>query len=130
MSKALPLASFKLQLAEGRARILPMLDACGRPFSGPGVDLVGDEAAAAFVLAAPILAWLQAREPVRVRSLSFDVGRRRLLVTVEAQPRPRVVRIDPAVDASACSELLSLAAPLLRHLGAMALTKLASRAQA
>jgi len=130
VSEALPLASFKLQLAEGRARILPMLDASGQPFTGPGVDLTGDEAAAAFVLAAPILAWLQAREPVRVRSLSLDVGRRRLLVTVEAQPRPRVVRIDPAVDAGASSELLSLAAPLLRHLGEMALAKLASRAQA
>ena len=127
MTEPLPLASFKLQIAERRARIVPTLDASGGPFAGPGVDLVGDEAAAAFVLAAPILAWLEAREPVRVRSLSLDVVRRRLLVTVEAQPRPRVVKIDPGVDPGASAELLALAAPLIRRLGEIAAVKLAAR---
>ena len=100
--RALPVASFKLQLAERRVRIVPARDASGCAFAGPGVDLVGEEAAATFALARPLLAWLEAREPVRVRSLSLDVGRRRLLVTVEAEPRrPRVVKIDPGVDAGA-----------------------------
>jgi hypothetical protein len=134
---ALPIASFKLQLAERRARIVPAQDSSGCPFAGPGVDLVGEEAAATFVLAAPMLAWLTAREPVRVRSLSFDVARRRLLVTVDApaegpprapEARPRVVRIDPAVDGSASDELLALARPLLEHLGAVAAVKVAARA--
>jgi len=124
----LPIASFKLQLAERRARIVPARDASGCPFAGPGVDLVGDEAAAVFPLAAPVLAWLEAREPVRVRSLSLDVERARLLVTVEAEPRPRVVKIDAGVDAGASAEIVALAGPLLRRLGEVAREKLAARA--
>jgi len=53
VTDALPLASFKLQFAERRARIVPTSDASGCPFAGPGVDLIGDEAAAAFALAVP-----------------------------------------------------------------------------
>jgi hypothetical protein len=126
----LPIASFKLQIAEGRVRVVPALDASGCPFAGPGVDLVGEEAARAFALAAPLLAWLEAREPVRVRSLSLDVGRRRLLVTVEAGrgERPRVVKIDPRVDAGTSDQIVSLATPLLRRLGEIAAAKLAARA--
>jgi hypothetical protein len=124
---SLPVASFKLQLAERRVRILPERDASGRAFAGPGVDLVGDDTAEAFALAAPLLAWLEAREPVRVRSLSLDVRRGRLLATVEASPRPRVVKIDPGLDAGASAELVALAAPLIRRLGEIAAIKLASR---
>jgi hypothetical protein len=124
----LPIASFKLHFAERRARVVPSRDASGCPFAGPGVDLVGDETAPAFALAAPVLAWLAAREPVRVRSLSLDVERRRLLVTVEAEPRPRVVKIDPGVDAGASAEIVALAGPLLRRLGEVAGEKLAARA--
>jgi len=129
VTDALPLASFKLQIAEGRARIVPALDASGCPFAGPGVDLIGEEAAATFALAAPILAWLEAREPVRVRSLSLDIGRRRLLVTVEAGrgERPRVVKIDPRVDAGTSDQIVALAAPLIRRLGEIAAEKLAAR---
>jgi hypothetical protein len=131
----LPIASFKLQLAERRARVVPARDAAGCVFGGPGVDLLGDEADAAFALARPMLAWLEAREPVRVRSLSFDVGRRRLLVTLEhaiasgleEAPRPRVVKIDPGVDAGACDDLLRLAGPLVEFLGRTAARKLALR---
>jgi hypothetical protein len=126
----LPIASFKLQLAERRARILPARDASNRAFAGPGVDLVGDDTAEVFALARPLLAWLEAREPVRVRSLSLDVDRRRLLVTVEAEPRPRVVRIDPGVDSSAITELLTLATPLLQRLGEIAAAKIALRGSA
>jgi len=126
----LPIASFKLQLAERRARIVPAVDASGCPFAGPGVDLVGEEAAEAFALAAPVLAWLEAREPVRVRSLSLDIRRRRLLVTVEAGrgERPRVVKVDPGVDAASSDQIVALAAPLLRRLGEIAAVKLAARA--
>ncbi|HEY8087920.1 MAG TPA: hypothetical protein VIF09_08745 [Polyangiaceae bacterium] len=123
----LPVASFKLQLAERRVRIVPSKDLSGCAFAGPGVDLVDAEAVAVFADAAPLLRWLEAREPVRVRSLSFDVARRRLLVTVEDVPRPRVVKIDPGVDAGAADELLGLAGPLLRRLGEIAAGKLVSR---
>lgn len=93
---------------------------------------MGAEAVAAFVLAAPVLAWLEAREPVRVRSLSLDVARGRLLVTLEPEPgagatRPRVLKIDPGVDAGAATELLVLAGPLLHRLGELAALKLAAR---
>ncbi len=128
----LPIASFKLHFVERRVRALPATDASGCVFAGPGVDLVGDEADTVLALARPLLAWLEAREPVRVRSLSFDVGRRRLLVTVEPVPggadgRPRVVKVDPRVDASASDELLGLAGPVLRHLGEVVAGKLAAR---
>jgi hypothetical protein len=129
VAEPLPVASFKLQIAEGRARVLPARDASGCPFAGPGVDLVGADAREAFALAAPVLAWLEAREPVRVRSLSLDVARGRLLVTLEAEGggRPRVVKIDPGIDAGSSAEIVALAAPLLRRLGELAAAKIASR---
>ena len=94
-SAPLPVASFKLSFVETRARIVPAADAAGRAFTGPGVDVVGPAARELLDAARPILAWLEAREPLRVRSLSFDLARARLLVTVEAAPRPRVIRIEP-----------------------------------
>jgi hypothetical protein len=128
VTEPLPVASFKLQLAEGRVRIVPARDASGCAFVGPGVDLVGDDAREAFALAAPVLAWLEAREPVRVRSLSLDVARGRLLVTLEADgDRPRVVKIDPRIDAGSSAEIVALAAPLLRRLGEIAAAKIALR---
>ncbi len=134
VTEPLPIASFKLQFAERRVRIVPAADASGCPFTGPGVDLVLHEAEAVLALARPLLAWLEAREPVRVRSLSLDVRRRRLLVTLEVGPgaegRPRVLKIDPGVDAgsrSSSDELVGLAGPLLRHLGEVAVSKLAAR---
>jgi hypothetical protein len=127
VSESLPITSFKLNFVAGRVRIVPARDLSGCPFAGPGVDLVGAEAAAAIGVAAPIVAWLQQREPILVRTLSLDVPRGRLLVTIERQPRPRVVRIDPSLDASASAEILERAAPLLRHLGGVAWDKLAAR---
>jgi hypothetical protein len=124
---ALPIASFKLNFAERRARVVPARDASGCAFAGPGVDVVGAEADELLALAAPLLRWLEAREPVRVRSLSLDIGRRRLLVTVEAVPKPRVVKIDPRVDAAASDELLLLAGPLIVRLGEVVSVKLAAR---
>ena len=129
VSEPLPITSFKLNLAVGRVRVVPARDLSDCPFAGPGVDLVGAEAATAIGFAAPIVAWLQQREPIVIRTLSLDVTRRRLLVTVEARPRPRVVRIDPRIDASASAEILEHAAPLLRHLGGVVRDKLAARAK-
>lgn len=129
MSEPLPVASFKLNLTGRRVRIVPARNLSGCPFAGRGVDLVGVEAAVAIGIATPIVAWLQERELVLVRTLSLDVPRGRLLVTIEAQPRPRVVRIDPHLDASASAEILERAAPLLSHLGGVARNKLAARVQ-
>jgi hypothetical protein len=139
---AVPIASFKLQFASRRVRVVPALDRSGCPFTGPGVDLLLDETDAIFDLARPLLAWLEAREPVRVRSLSLDIGRRRLLVTIEpigataetgadaAPSRPRVVKIDASAnpgDSAAAQELVDLAGPLIRRLGEIAASKLAAR---
>jgi hypothetical protein len=124
----LPVASFKLHFVDPRVRIVPRLDPSGCPFAGPGIDLVGAEAARAIALADPVVAWLQARERVRVRTLSFDVDRARLLVTLEAAPRPRVIRIDPRIDEGASAEILECVAPLLGHLGSVARDKLLARA--
>jgi hypothetical protein len=128
VNEPLPIASFKLNFVGPRVRIVPVIDAAGCPFAGPGVDLVGVEASAVLTMAAPIVAWLVAREPVRVRTLSLDVARSRLLVTVDAHPRPRVVRVDPRIDAGASAEILALATPIIRHLGTIARIKLAARA--
>jgi hypothetical protein len=128
MIESLAIASFKLNFVEERVRVVPAQGLSGEPFAGPGIDLIGAEAREVLAQAKPLLAWLDAREPVRVRSLSFDVARARLLVTVAATPRPRVVRIDPRVDAGASAELVALAAPLLRRLGDVAAVKLVARA--
>jgi hypothetical protein len=94
------LRSFKLQLTERRARIVPAEGAPGCPFSGPGVDLTGAAADEAIAAAAPMLAALAAIEPgITVRSISVDLERMRLLATLtppdsSVDARPRVVRID------------------------------------
>lgn len=127
LSDPLPVASFKLNFVGPRVRIVPRFDPSGRPFTGPGIDLVGPEAAAAIAVAQPVMAWLQAREQVQLRTLSLDVDRVRLLVTVGAVPRPRVIHIDPQVDAAGSTEILECAGPLLRHLGSIAWDKLVVR---
>jgi hypothetical protein len=107
-------------------RALPAADEEGRPFEGPGVDLRGDAAAAAFAAAAPVLAWFTAREPgVRLRSLSMEIGTGRVLATIKPDalglapphalraPKARLVRVDPRASV----ELLEAARPLLAYLG-------------
>ncbi len=126
------LASFKLRFADEHVRIVPLVDHEGCPFRGPGVDLRGEDARGALALAAPIVAWLVAREPVRVRSLSIDIGKRRILVTYvdpdggDAQ-RPRVLRVDERFDAPSASALIELAAPLVARLAVLATAQLARR---
>jgi hypothetical protein len=81
VSEPLAIASFKLHFVERRARIGP---AHGRgPLVEPGIDLVGAEAAEVLALAIPLIEWLKTREDARVRALSLDVERGRLLVTFE-----------------------------------------------
>ena len=84
-------------------------------FSGPGVDLRGEEARAILALATPFRAWLEAREPgVRLRSLSVDLAAQRVLVTLEPNPgeRPRVVRIDAPQGGDLLRETSALEAAL------------------
>jgi hypothetical protein len=59
--------------------------------------------------------------------MSVDVVRSRLLVTVEDKDRPRVLRIDRAIDAAAIREVLALMAPMLERLGELARRKLVER---
>ncbi|MCS6899909.1 MAG: hypothetical protein RMJ98_09625 [Myxococcales bacterium] len=89
------LRSFKLQRAERRVRIVPQTDPTGCPFAGPGVDLIDAESDAIQELASPLFQGIEAFEPeVKIRSLSADLQRMRLLVTLEAPGRPRVVRME------------------------------------
>ncbi|MBX3213011.1 MAG: hypothetical protein KF850_13320 [Labilithrix sp.] len=96
MTTALPLVSYKIHLVDVRVRAVPRRSADGAAFHGPGVDLRGAEAAEVIEAAAPLLAWLDAREPgVAVRSVS--VREARVLVSLApagADPRPRAVRFD------------------------------------
>lgn len=84
-------------------------------FSGPGVDLRGEEARAILALATPFRAWLEAREPgVVLRSMSVDLTSHRVLITLEPSPgeRPRVVRIDPPHGEDLLREASALEAAL------------------
>lgn len=108
MTAGVELASYKLMFAARRVRALPRA-VDGAPFAGPGVDLLGRSAEEALSAAAPLARWLEAREPgVAVRSISIDRGKMRVLVTLEAAPKPRVLRIEGAP----ATELLDEAAPL------------------
>lgn len=125
---ALPLASYKLRFFEDHVRAVPLRDVEGRPFAGPGVDLRGDAARHVLNAAAPLRAWLEAREPgVVLRSVSVDRGRPRVIVTLEpasGEPRPRVVRLDsPFAD-----ELVAAAGELEARLGRACETALLRRA--
>ena len=95
-------------------RVVPEEDARGCAFEGPGVDLVGDAAREAMMHAAPIVRWLEEREPgVVLRSISMDLRTGRVLATLDATPKPRVLRI----DAPASAVLVECASPLLEYLG-------------
>jgi hypothetical protein len=58
-----------------------------------GVDLRGDDAARVLAAARPMIEWLEAREPgVDVRSISVNDAR--ILVSLNAAPKPRALRIE------------------------------------
>lgn len=119
------LRSFKFQLRERRVRIVPSTDPEGCPFSGPGVDRIGDESDALLPLLAPLLRGLEAFEPgIQVRSISVDLERLRLLATLEAPGRPRVVRMD---NATTVERLLTSCTALLEALDRSAQEALARR---
>jgi hypothetical protein len=123
-----PIASFKLRFFARHVRVVPRADARGCAFAGPGVDLFGEAAGEAFALAAPVLAWLAAREPVTMRTLGVDLAKRRLLGTVEVPgERPRVIAIDERTDPTSVAELLALATPLVARLGELAAERLEAR---
>ena len=119
------LRSFKLRLADGHVRIVPRTDAAGCAFAGPGVDLLGEPAAEAFRLAAPLLTALATFEPgIAVRSLAVDLDRPRLTATLHAEGRPRVVRIDAG---PALTRLLDETPALIAYLSEAAARALATR---
>jgi hypothetical protein len=138
------LRSFKLRLADAHVRIVPLTDAAGCPFSGPGVDLRGDAAARALALAAPLIAALHDAEPgVRVRSLAVDLERPRVTATLDPAAAPgaggspgpalapadslraRVVRLD---DGALLRRLIEASGPICDHLARAAAEALARRA--
>jgi hypothetical protein len=96
----LPLASYAIRIHERRVRAVPLRDVDGTPFAGPAVDLPRADATAAIDAARPVLAWLDAREPgVRVRSILVRTAAPRVVVSLDpgaTDPRPRVIRFDPA----------------------------------
>jgi hypothetical protein len=97
------LRSYKIRFHDRHVRAVPRTDLDGCPFAGPGVDLRGDDAERAMAAARPIVAWLEAREPdVVVRSIAIDRDAPRALVTLEAEPRPRVIRVDGVAAADLC----------------------------
>ena len=126
------LASFKITFARAHVRVTPREDERGCPFAGPSVELRGAAAEEALSLAAPVVAWFHAREPVGLRTLAFDMIARRVLVSLEPAPgqRPRVLRLGTENETSGALELFDLAAPLLARLDELARAQLAARAGA
>jgi hypothetical protein len=122
---SLRLASYKLRFHDRHVRAVPLTDAEGCPFAGPGIDLRGEIAEPIFAASEPMRTWLDAREPgIALRSLSVDRKKERVLVTLE-QPgdRPRVLRFDPP----SASELIDSARELERLLGEACAQVLARR---
>jgi hypothetical protein len=122
------LRSFKLRWRDARVRVVPLRGLDGAPFTGPGVDLLGDDAARAFALAAPMEAWLRAREPgLTLRSLGTDLVQGRVLVSFDdphgVTEKPVALRI-VAPDSSA---LLDAAQELVAFLERMARDRLTKR---
>ena len=100
-------------------RVLPKELGNGCAFAGPGVDLYTSDAERVFACAKPLLGWLLEREPgASIRSLSFDLIRLRVLVTLNdpSLATPRVVRVDPPL----ASELFDLAKPTVELLCTLA----------
>jgi hypothetical protein len=129
------LRSFKLRFWDEHVWIVPGEDLDGCAFGGPGVDLRGDAAREAFVLAAPILEVLRSFEPgLELRALSIDLEGERLLATTTTHTpfeqrtgeRPRVIRVDrgPAFD-----RIREAAKPVVDRLAALAREKLEGRAR-
>lgn len=79
-------------------RVVPATNTTGCPFSGPGVDILGDEAGSLLAEASNVLDVLQSIEPgIEVRSLSIDLEQRRLIASLEPardEQRPRVIRVE------------------------------------
>lgn len=123
------LRSYKLRAFEDHVRAVPARDHEGCPFAGPGVDLRGEAARHVLEALGPVRAWLEAREPgVTLRSLSADLERPRVLVTLAPAPgeaRPRVVRFDPPW----ASDLLEAATELEARLREATASALRARAR-
>lgn len=118
------LSSFKLRFSDVHVRIVPLTDAAGCPFEGPGVDLRGEDAAQVLAAAGDVAKWFGEREPgVRLRSFSFDLETGRALATIDDTPRPRVI------DSRGDTELRRAAETLLPLLCEHAARALARRVQ-
>lgn len=119
------LKSYKLHFVNAHVRVVPETDATGSPFLGPGVDLRGDAARAAFARCDGMLAWIEERERgMKVRSMSVDLGAGRVLVTFDiGGARPVVVR----VDRPASVELIGRGLELERWLQSAAADAIARR---
>ena len=115
------LASYKVNLPEGRIRAVPSRDEAGCAFAGPGVDVRFAPDGPLARAIDPVMAWLVAREPgVELRTISVDLRRRRVLVTLAPErtssdvdlpfhrTKPRVLRF----DAPYAEELIDAAKPL------------------
>jgi hypothetical protein len=122
------IASFKLRFVAEHVRVVPATDPNGCAFGGPGVDILGQDAREVFALARPILAWLEAREPVTMRTLGVDLQKRRFLGTAEYPGnRPRVIAIDDRTDPTSVAALLALAEPVVLRLGELAAARIEAR---
>lgn len=127
----LSIRSWKALFVEHRIRIVPRLDAEGRPFSGPGADVLGDEARSLLAALAPVVDWFAARDPgAAVRSVSFDFELGRALCTLRYQASPLEVASKPhalRVDESVAPELFDLARAANVNVAAAAEVVLARR---
>lgn len=81
-----------------------------REGAATGSTLRGEQAALAFLLGGPLFELASPGAPERVRALSVDLARARLLATLESEGKPVSVRVDGQLVRDAVSP------GLLRHL--------------
>jgi hypothetical protein len=125
---AIEIGSFKLRFRDGHVRIMPAI-AFGLPFLGPGVDLLGDEAARVLALGKPLKDWLLARDPsVRVRAISCDYESRVVIISYEADAGVAAQKpIALKLRAPESEELLTMTDALRTELQERAKEKLSRR---
>ncbi len=121
----LALRSFKIRFDEDYCWVVPALDQRGCPFGGRGVTLRDEDARLARSLAEPLVRALALPSPSALRGFSLSLeAPRRLLATVDATPRPAVVRVD---EGPTLAFAIESSQPLIAALEALCARALAAR---
>jgi hypothetical protein len=124
------LRSWKALFDERRVRVVPRTVGDGVPFTGPGIDVLGDEASGLFFHLRPVVEWFEGHEAGQVlRSVSFDLEKRRFLATLRpVDGRAGKAVVPCRIDEGSAPELFDLGHLVGPAIGRAAAIVLARRA--